>query len=356
MCVSMMEKTVNDRIDKPDHRLIVWWLFGCAGLVLSMVVVGAITRLTDSGLSMVEWRPLMGALPPLHEAEWQRVFDLYKQSPEFDKKHFWMSLADFKMIFFWEWSHRLLGRLIGLAYFVPLVWFWITNKIPTGYKPKFLFLLILGGAQGLMGWYMVQSGLVDRPSVSHYRLAAHLSLAFIIFGFLLWYALSVRALGRAKRSIHRDRVFGAHMMACFVLLSITIIWGALTAGLDAGLLYNDSFPKMGGHWIPPDALQHSPLWVNAFEAHSGVQLVHRWLAILTSLSIISLWFHGRIKNINMTALQAAGIMVIVQFSLGLLTLFSHVALPLAAAHQAGALVLLSVLLACFHRFYGDEPG
>ena len=321
------------------HNAVVGWLYACCALVFTMVIVGAITRLTDSGLSMVEWRPLLGFLPPMHHDEWDRVYELYKASPEFQKKHFWMDLHDFKQIFFWEWFHRFLGRCIGLVFALPLLWFAITKKIPSGYGLKFFGLLLLGGCQGLMGWYMVKSGLVDEPYVSHYRLAAHLSLAFLVFSLLLWCALSIRATygkGIAKLYTHTWAVLGC--------LIVTIFWGAFVAGLDAGLIYNDSFPKMGGQWVPPDINQYSPLWINFFETPSGVQFIHRWLAMLTATATISLVIHAYKSGIRHWSNYALGAMVLVQFALGLTTLMSHVYIPIAVLHQTGALILLGLMM------------
>lgn len=322
-----------------SHKDVVAWLFGVCALVFLMVIVGAITRLTDSGLSMVEWRPLLGALPPMNDTEWNRVYELYQASPEFAKKHFWMDLHDFKQIFFWEWFHRFLGRVIGLAFALPLLWFWISKKIPQGYGLKFLGLLILGGLQGLMGWYMVKSGLVDEPYVSHYRLAAHLSLAFLIVALLLWCAFSIRATyGSGNKTLY------THTWSALGILIITIFWGAYTAGLDAGLIYNDSFPKMGGQWIPPDINQYSPYWINFFETPSGVQLVHRWLAMLTTITVLSLWFHAIKSGIKHIGNHALAVMVLVQFTLGIVTLATNVQLHVAVMHQAGALTLLGILV------------
>lgn len=319
-------------------QIIARWLYTCAGLVMVMIVVGAITRLTNSGLSMVEWRPLMGTLPPLNDAEWMRVFDLYKDSPQYQKVHFWMGMDDFKMIFFWEWFHRLLGRLIGLAYGLPLLFFWIKGWIPKGFHLKLFGMLVLGGLQGLMGWYMVKSGLVDHPEVSHYRLAAHLGLAFIILFFLTRLGLSLSP--PAPRP-HRGLL--VHGWAALGILALTMIWGAYTAGLDAGLIYNDSFPKMGGQWVPHDALTHTPLWTAFFETHGGVQFVHRWLAIATLLTFAALWWRAYRAQHTYPAIHALGAMVLLQFTLGLATLFTHVALPIAVAHQAGAAILLIIL-------------
>ena len=230
----------------PNARYISNWLFFTAFMVFSMAIIGAITRLTESGLSMVEWRPLIGALPPLSEAEWQRVFDLYRETPEYQKKNFGMDIDEFKTIFFWEWFHRLWGRMIGVVYALPLFYFWLRKQIPDGYKLKLFLGLILGGMQGVMGWYMVESGLIDRPSVSHFRLAAHLSLAFIIFGYLLWVAFDLREIRASEKTTFCLR---RHGWTSLVLLAITIIWGAYVAGLDAGMVYN-TWPLMGTQLIP----------------------------------------------------------------------------------------------------------
>jgi len=313
------------------HNAVVGWLYACCALVFTMVIVGAITRLTDSGLSMVEWRPLLGFLPPMHHDEWDRVYELYKASPEFQKKHFWMDLHDFKQIFFWEWFHRFLGRCIGLVFALPLLWFAITKKIPSGYGLKFFGLLLLGGCQGLMGWYMVKSGLVDEPYVSHYRLAAHLSLAFLVFSLLLWCALSIRATygkGIAKLYTHTWAVLGC--------LIVTIFWGAYVAGLDAGLVYN-TWPLMGDKLIPHELNSISSI---LFEPVS-VQFTHRWIAIVTAVIVLS--FAWRIKS------KALAGMMALQVILGITTLLSMVAIPLAAAHQAGAFILLGLLVYWLHR-------
>ncbi|MCB1651953.1 MAG: COX15/CtaA family protein [Alphaproteobacteria bacterium] len=319
------------------------WLFICAAMVFAMMVIGAITRLSESGLSMVEWRPLIGTLPPMNEAEWNRVFDLYQHSPEFQKKHFWMELGDFKKIFFWEWLHRLWGRSIGLVFALPLAFFWIRGSIPKGYHVKLLGMLVLGGAQGFMGWYMVKSGLVDIPAVSHFRLAAHLSLAFLISALLLWLGLSVW--GAQKRP---SKALFLHGLGVLTLVSITIVWGAFTAGLDAGLLYNDSFPKMGGLWIPPEVTSAGSL----LKDPASVQFAHRWLALISAAALLSLWAHAVIfKKRGFWALHALALMALLQPTLGVLTLFSGVHLHIAAAHQAGAILTFALLIISLHAFY-----
>lgn len=324
-----------------NHTPIVIWLFSCAFMVFAMMVIGAITRLTESGLSMVEWRPLIGALPPLNEAEWTRVFALYQQSPEFQKVNSWMALSDFKTIFFWEWLHRLWGRTIGIAYAMPLIVFWLRGMIPPGYKLKFLGLFILGGLQGFMGWYMVKSGLIDQPAVSHFRLAAHLALAFLIFAFLFSFAQQLRL-----KNYYPNRALHVHTWLVLICLGTTILWGAFTAGLDAGLIYNDTFPKMGGQWMPPDFWKYDTVWMNMIKNHSAVQFTHRWLAITTVTVTLSLWGHGVLKKAAFPALHAAALMALTQMGLGITTLFSGVHIHIAATHQAGALILFALLLTC----------
>lgn len=313
------------------NRPIAIWLFTIAFMVLTMAVIGAITRLTESGLSIAEWKPLIGAIPPMSEAEWHRVFDLYKQTPEFIQKNSWMVLADFKTIFFWEWLHRLWGRLIGLAYALPLLFFWVRGMIPAGYKAKLVIGLLLGGAQGVMGWYMVKSGLIDRPSVSHFRLAAHLGLAFFIFAYLIWVGLSIagKPVQAASFCIRR------HGWISLLLVALTICWGAFTAGLDGGMLYNE-WPLMGGHLVPIE-ITHAGALLND---PAGVQFVHRWLALFTAVVVLS--FAWRTKNGPLAG------MVFIQVALGMATLLSQVEIHTAAAHQAGAFIVLGLLI---HNLY-----
>ena len=313
------------------HKQIANWLFFTAFMVFAMAVIGAITRLTESGLSMVEWRPLIGALPPLSDEEWQRVFALYQQTPEYQKKNFGMELAEFKSIFFWEWFHRLWGRTIGIVYALPFFYFWLTKKIPDGYRLKLFFGLVLGGLQGVMGWYMVKSGLIDRPSVSHFRLAAHLSLAFVIFAYLLWLAFDFRGNKPGNASFCLKR----HGWITFAFVFTTIVWGAFVAGLDAGLVYNN-WPKMGPHWIPPELSAFSRI----FTEPVSVQFTHRWIAVITMLTVLS--FPYRTKNFAL-----AGI-AFLQVGLGISTLILQVPVPLAAMHQAGAFILGGLMIHALH--------
>jgi len=313
--------------DQKSNNMVVNWLFFTAFMVLAMAVIGAITRLTESGLSMVEWRPLIGTLPPLSEAEWQRVFDLYRETPEYNKKNAGMELAEFKNIFFWEWFHRLWGRMIGVVYALPLLYFWVRKKIPDGYKLKLFIGLVLGGMQGVMGWYMVESGLVDRPSVSHFRLAAHLTLAFFIFCYLLWLAFDIRGNKTPPSSFCLKR----HGWTTFAFVTVTIIWGAYVAGLDAGLVYN-SWPMMGPHWVPPELKSFTSIFIDPV----SVQFFHRWIAIITAFIVFT--FAWRIKSFALAG------MVFLQVGLGIATLISMVAIPLAAMHQAGAFILGGIMI------------
>lgn len=322
------------------NRPIAIWLFLTAFMVFAMAVIGAVTRLTESGLSIVEWQPLIGAIPPLNDAEWQRVFDLYKESPEYIKKNSWMELADFKQIFFWEWLHRFWGRLIGLVFALPLLWFWVRKKIPAGYGLKFFGVFLLGAAQGVMGWIMVKSGLVDRPSVSHFRLAAHLFLAFAVYSCLLWLAFDFCKHKAESASFCLRR----HGWVSFGFITLTLIWGAFVAGLDGGLVYN-TWPTMDGAWVPREldglaATVGDPV---------GVQFIHRWLAPLTGLVVLSFWWRCCRGGYNWPAVHLMGAMVLVQIALGIITLLTQVHIHVAATHQAGAFILAGLMIYNLHR-------
>lgn len=327
-------------------RYIAAWLFACAGLVVAMIMVGAVTRLTESGLSMVEWRPLIGWIPPLSEQEWTRIFTLYKESPEFQKKNFWMSADDFRMIFFWEWFHRLLGRLIGLTYAFPFFIFLIKGWIPPGAKIKLFGILILGGLQGLMGWYMVKSGLVDIPSVSHYRLAAHLGLAFLILGFLLWTGFGFLGGTQGLRPV--SKAVRTHILFALLVVVLTITWGAFVAGLDAGMIYNE-FPHMNSVWVPTEDWQTQKGIENLHSNPVFVQFTHRWLGVLCVLAMLSLWLHAAFQERLNGLFHSLLLMVFVQAGLGIATLLSQVNITLAVLHQAGAIVLFCLLIALLHR-------
>jgi len=327
-----------------------WWLLGCAAMVFVMVVIGGITRVTHSGLSMVEWKPLIGILPPLSDIEWQRVFGLYQQSPEYRQINQGMSLAEFQGIFWWEWFHRLFGHLIGLAFALPFLWFLIRRRVSRPLLPRLIGLFLLGGLQGVVGWLMVASGLVDRPAVSHYRLAAHLATAGLIYGCLIWEALDLlrpQVASGFSRAAPRLRT---HLCIALGLSVMTLIWGALVAGLHAGLIYN-TFPLMNGSVLPEDAWFLVPAWINVFENASLVQFCHRWLAITTAVVTVAYWLRvrgvpdtgGLAPSTRRIAALLAG-MVLIQMSLGISTLLLAVPLLLAVTHQAGAFVVVALII------------
>jgi cytochrome c oxidase assembly protein subunit 15 len=326
-------------INSPQSRPIQIWLLISAAMVFCMAVIGAITRLTESGLSIADWKPLIGALPPLSEKEWNRVFDLYKQIPEYQQVNSWMGLEDFKKIFFWEWFHRLFGRVIGLVYALPLLVFWVKKQIPEGFKGRLLFILGLGFAQGFMGWFMVMSGLSERTDVSHYRLAAHLGLAVLIYAMLIWTWMDMKY-GPAKWSFDNFCI-KRHGLISITLLAITMVWGAFTAGLNGGFIYN-TWPLMGGTFMPAEVKSLTSI----FENGAAVQFTHRWLAILTGFMILT--YAWRVK-----AGPLAG-MTFVQIALGIATVLLVVPIPLAAAHQAGALILLALLLFALHKHFATK--
>ena len=336
------------------------WLFTVAGLVAAMILIGGITRLTDSGLSMVEWRPWSGILPPLTQGEWERVFALYRESPEFRHLNFWMSLDDFKRIFWWEFIHRVWGRLIGLAYGLPLIWFWWRGAIPTGLKPRVLVLLALGGAQGMIGWWMVKSGLVNDPAVSQYRLATHLMMAMLILGLLIWTALDARRPARAATGAAATGDRGARRGAliCLTLLVTTIAAGAFVAGLDAGLAYN-TFPLMDGQWVPPGYLDQDPWWRNHLENTASVQFNHRVLATVTAAAIIANWLYLRGRPVAASARGWAALAAALaggQFALGVAVILLAVPVALGALHQLVAVALFAAMVTLVHGLVRPARG
>ncbi|MDF1730097.1 MAG: COX15/CtaA family protein [Minwuia sp.] len=325
----------------PSRRAVVTWLFIVAALVFIMVVVGGITRLTESGLSMTDWHPVTGWLPPLSDAAWQAEFDKYKAFPEYQKVNLGMTLDEFKMIYAWEFSHRLLGRIIGLAFFVPMAFFMLTGRIRRQEIPWFLFLLVAGGSQGALGWFMVQSGLVDRPDVSQYRLAAHLALAFSIYALLLWTAWSLREEGRDRQALSGMRT-PAIILAALVLLQIVI--GAFVAGINAGHIYN-TWPLMDGALVPDGLFAGGPGLAALFDDHLTIQFVHRILAY--TLLGVAIWtmlrgrrVGGRAKSASMGVMHA----IILQILLGIATLVMVVPVWLGALHQATALLIWTAAL------------
>jgi len=325
----------------PSRRAVVTWLFIVAALVFIMVVVGGITRLTESGLSMTDWHPVTGWLPPLSDAAWQAEFDKYKAFPEYQKVNLGMTLDEFKMIYAWEFSHRLLGRIIGLAFFVPMAFFILTGRIRRREIPWFLFLLVAGGSQGALGWFMVQSGLIDRPDVSQYRLAAHLTLAFSIYALLLWTAWSVREEGRDRQALTGMRT-PAIILAALVLLQIVI--GAFVAGINAGHIYN-TWPLMDGALVPDGLFAEGPGLAALFDDHLTIQFVHRLVAY--TLFGVAIWTMLRGRRVGGRAKSAStGVMHVLtlQILLGIATLVMVVPVWLGALHQATALLVWTAAL------------
>ena len=315
-----------------------------------MVVVGGITRLTHSGLSISNYKLISGTIPPMNDIEWQEAFDLYKQYPEYQKLNNNFELQDFKDIYFWEWLHRVIGRFIGLVFLLPFLYFLITKQLSKSTIKKSLILLGLGAFQGFLGWYMVKSGLVDRPDVSHYRLAAHLTTAFITFAYTFWVALDLmfpnkKEINNAFRNLVR---FG------LVILLIQIIYGAFVAGLDAGFIHNH-WPMMSeGKFMHETVyIEQTPILKNFFEGKSGVQFIHRILAYVVVLFVFLIWRKSR--KIELSSYQSKGInalliLVGVQFLLGVLTILLQVPVWLGVAHQVGAFFLLSAMTFTLHRF------
>lgn len=373
------------------HDAIAWWLLACCALVLAMIVVGGVTRLTHSGLSIVEWQPIVGTLPPLNDAQWLETFEKYKRTPEFRLVNHAMDVAQFKAIFWWEYLHRLLGRLIGVAFFVPMLWFVLRRRVDLRLGAKLAAIFVLGGLQGAMGWYMVTSGLVDDPRVSHFRLTAHLGLAFLIFGAMQWVAMDLlwprqplqprpsqasataaRGAARAtrdagaaaapRRTRPRALAWTVSALCAFMVLS-----GGLVAGIRAGKAYN-TFPLMNGHLIPPEILMIEPWWKNFFYNMATVQFDHRLGAWALFVLIPILWTRARALAMRFDAggePRAAGRLRVashallasaaLQIALGIATLLSAVAVPLGVAHQGVAVLVFAAALATTHAVLHHPP-
>ena len=333
------------------QKIIALWLLICCAAVFAMVVLGGVTRLTGSGLSMVKWEPITGILPPMSQEQWVEVFEFYQESPEYKLKNIGMSLDGFKSIFWFEYAHRVVGRMIGFIFFVPLVFFVVTGRVSRSLTPKLVLMFVLGGLQGLLGWYMVKSGLVQDPHVSQYRLTAHLGLAFVIYVYMLWVALDLLYPRDANppTQIGSSHGFLAGLIA--LLVFVTALSGGFVAGTHAGLAYN-TFPTMAGQWIPDGLLAYEPLWRNFFENVTTVQFDHRVLATLVFGLILVFWWATR--RIPAPARLRVGLHLLlatacVQVALGISTLLLVVPTALAAVHQGGALLLLTVSVFVRHE-------
>lgn len=336
---------------KKDNKKVVYWLLTGCLLIFIMVVVGGITRLTHSGLSITNYKLISGTIPPMNEVEWQEAFNLYKQYPEYQKLNSHFTLQDFKDIYFWEWLHRVIGRFIGLVFFLPFLYFLITKQLTKATVKKSIILMCLGAFQGFLGWYMVKSGLIDNPDVSHYRLAAHLTTAFLTFAITFWVALDL--MFPNKKRI--DKRFRNLIRVGLLILILQIIYGAFVAGLDAGFIHN-FWPLMSdGKWIHETVyIEQSPFLKNFIEGKSGVQFVHRIIAYLVCAIIFWIYYKAKLLK-KLTRYQLLGInslliMVIIQFILGVFTLLLQVPVWLGVVHQVGAFFLLAAFTFTLHRF------
>lgn len=338
------------------YKPVAAWLFIVAAMVFSMIVLGGITRLTQSGLSMVNWHPVTGWLPPLGQVEWDAVFAAYRKSPEYLKVNQDMTLAGFKAIFWFEFAHRLLGRLIGVAFFVPMVVFGLKGWVGRRLAPKLIALFILGGLQGGLGWYMVKSGLIDQPDVSQYRLAAHLGLALVILAAMLWVAMGLIE-PEPSRTVP-DKRLKRGVWGLLALIAVTAISGAFVAGLDAGHAYN-TFPLMDGALVPEGLFDLSPFYLNFFESILTVQFDHRLLAMTTFAAIMVFWWRAgksRLTPAQGLAAKVLAAVAVVQVGLGISTLVLVVPVALAVLHQTGALALLCVGVWLAHEFRSPGAG
>ena len=335
-------------------RQIALWLLICCALIFAMVVLGGVTRLTRSGLSMVQWDPIMGVIPPLSEAQWEETFAKYRQFPEYQKINRGMSLQQFKSIFWVEYAHRLLGRSIGVVFLLPFLYFLIRRMLPRTLIPKLITMFVLGGLQGLLGWFMVKSGLVDHPHVSPYRLTAHLAMAVLIYGYILWVALGL-LFASAENDVPTNRPVRRLGLAVTVTVCVMIFSGGFVAGTKAGFAFN-TFPLMNGRLIPEGVLAMKPVWSNFFENIATVQLDHRLIAYVLCLMIPFYWYCVQQADVSTRTRVVAHVLfatLALQICLGIATLLLVVPVILAAAHQAGALLVFSAALFMNHELRGS---
>jgi cytochrome c oxidase assembly protein subunit 15 len=341
--------------DQPMAPAVRRWLLCVWALVLCMVVVGGITRLTGSGLSIVEWKPVAGAIPPLTDIDWNAAFDAYKASPQFRDVNRWMALGDFKRIFLWEYAHRLLGRAIGVVVLLPWIFFWRRGRLSRALARKTAGLFVLGGLQGFLGWYMVQSGLVHEPRVSHYRLAAHLSLAFATGALVLWLALDGMFVRNPERRLAPARL--AAVYGLLALFALQVVYGAFMAGTHAGYYYT-TFPDLNGTFLPGPSFTGTSWLLDALNSPTAIHYLHRFLGWLVLSYTIGIWVYFRRVEPRPQLWRAAAWvawLALVQLNLGALTVVQRVALPLAVAHQALAYLFLSSLVLLLHRSLGSAP-
>lgn len=340
--------TISDQ-RRYDHQ-VAWWLIICAAVVFGMILLGAVTRLTHSGLSIVEWKPLLGAIPPLTEADWLATFERYKQFPEYQKINLGMGLEDFKAIFMYEYLHRLLGRLIGVLFALPLLYFAVRRRLRPGLAPGLVILFFLGGLQGLLGWYMVKSGLVDMPRVSQYRLTAHLGVAVAIYAYMVWLVFELLFHWNNALMVTRRRPYAGLALALVVLVYVMILSGGLVAGTRAGMAY-PTWPLMGDTFIPRGLYATTPAWLAVFEDITTIQFNHRMFAY-TLFVLLNVYAFVVYRNAGNGRGRLGAVLLVaalcLQVVLGISTLLLHVPVWLAAAHQGGAVLLLTATLFLCH--------
>lgn len=334
------------------HRQIALWLLACAAVIFGMILLGGVTRLTNSGLSMVEWKPLVGVIPPLSQTDWQELFLKYQQFPEYQKINMGMTLDEFKPIFMYEYLHRVLGRLIGLIFVIPFLYFYFTKKLTPQLSLRLLLMLVLGGCQGILGWYMVKSGLVDNPHVSQYRLTAHLGLAVVIYSFILWTALDL-----LNTNANQLRNLALPSTVITGLIFVMILSGGLVAGTKAGYAYS-TWPLMGDSFIPAGLYTMQPAWLSAFEDITTIQFNHRIMAYIIALLIVGFAvkaFKSKVSGKLRTAVISLLALLAIQISLGISTLVFYVPVSVAATHQVGAVALLTAALFVCHSLNTKNP-
>jgi cytochrome c oxidase assembly protein subunit 15 len=342
---------LSDSTLQQNNRQLAIWLFIICAMIYGMIILGGATRLTESGLSMVDWKPIIGIIPPIGEEEWQATFEKYQQFPEYQKinKGRGMDLEGFKSIFYFEYGHRVLGRLIGIAFLLPFLYFLIKSKIHRKLTRRFITMFILGGLQGLLGWYMVKSGLVNIPSVSQYRLTAHLGAAMAIYMFIFWTALSLLRPTASNNTVPLKLTRKSIAVTCTIV--IMILSGGFVAGTDAGFVFN-TFPLMNGEFFPSFIYPEQPFYINMFEDLATIQFNHRMIAYLLCLMIPALWFMSRrheLAKSTRTVLNLFLIMLVIQVALGISTLLLVVPVSLGVMHQGGALLLLTLALLLNHE-------
>ncbi len=336
------------------------WLLVNILMIASMVAIGGITRLTESGLSMIDWNLIKGIIPPVTENQWIIKFEQYKLFPEYKIINYSMTLEEFKKIFFWEYFHRIWGRLIGITFLVPLIYFWFKQRLTLNMKKYFSALVLVGCFQGFMGWYMVKSGLVDKPDVSQYRLAAHLSTAFVLYITILFFLWNNY---RTNISLYETFNYKSvnikkYLISSFLVIFLTIIYGAFVAGTNAGLVYSN-FPLMGNTILPPDALEIKPKWKNFFENLALIQFNHRLLGSLSLIIVSITWLKSRKLPQNSylrTSINYLMIFILLQYTLGIITLKLHVPIYLGVIHQFGSLIVLTILTICLSELYTNKKG